>query len=768
MNCDYLQAEIIFWSCAGLSRDDAALAKPQAGPAAEMRFEPDGRFYAGRLSVPAAGTLVLEFTCPRPLRLWIGGELALDESLFWRLYEREIRSAVSIPCAAGETTLLVEAGPRSGWFEHIDQHCPSRNREKVRAELKRRLPDRLNLKAAVAPGTVGPAVALRFLPGQFLRDGVTRQLVSARPIPGFAQDAPSLDVWSPVEVPDAPLLLTSDVLPGVAEEVTSAEEREHGRRRFYVPVANVSDAPRPLRETGAPETRVEPVLEITRTLSLVVEGAKGKVTVDFPAFESLGRHAPAREFRKLPRPEFAALRNSLPEPVLPPRLAGLERLYWYTWEVLCNLVREPKPESGLPNLYVATAAQGFLNHQFVWDSSFTAMCTAYAWRAFPATATLDLLYSRQFDGGYLHREHDVRDGVPTAYEPDFSPNPPITSVAEWALAALTGDRLRLAKVYPLLAAQHRWLQMNRRLRDGTYWTTGLANGLDNSPSLGDGYPCLTAQMAHDAETLGRMARLLGFEQEASAWDAEHTAIGEALNAGLWSESMQIYSTSLPEGGHNPNKVVTAFWPLWAGVAPAERVEPLARHLMDPRSFWRHHPIPSLAADSPHFRPAGDYWLGSTWAPTNYAAIKGFARAGRRDVAFAAALRHIQCMSEVLDATGHIWENYCSEKSERGSCSGPDYCWSALGPIAMLFEIILGFEPDALNNTLRWAPPDEELAGIRRLALGPATVSVECRRGAGGVRSVQVSTDRQFTLEIELAGRRIRRECPCGDTQFEMR
>jgi hypothetical protein len=768
MTSDYRQAEITFWSRAGLSRDDAALAQPQAGPAAEMRFEPDGRFYAGCLSVPAAGTLVLALTCPRPLRLWIGGALALDESLFWRCYEREIRAAISIPCAAGEISLLAEVGPRSGWSEDIDQHCPSRNREKVREELKRRLPDRLNLRAAVAPGVTGAAVALRFMPSQFVRDGVTRQLVSARPISGFTPDAPSLYIWSPVEMPEPPLMLASDVLPGHAEEVTSEEERKRGLRRFYVPVANALDAPPPLREVGTPETRIEPTIEVARTLALTVAGAQGSVTVDFPAFESLGHQAPVREFRKLARPQFADLRAALPEPVLPPRLAWMERIYWYTWEMLCNLIREPKPESGLPNLYVATAANGFLEHQFVWDSSFTAMCTAYAWRAFPATATLDLLYSRQFDGGYLHREHDVRDGVPAAYEPDFSPNPPITSVAEWILAALTGDRLRIAKVYPLLAAQHRWLQMNRRLPDGTYWTTGLANGLDNSPSLGDGYPCLTAQMAHDAEILGRMAHLLDRADEAAAWEAEHAAIGQALNAKLWSDSQQIYATSLSEGGHNPNKVVTAFWPLWAGVVPPERVENLKRHLLDPNSFWRHHPIPSLAADSPHFRPGGDYWLGSTWAPTNYAAIKGFARAGCRDVAFAAALRHIQCMSDVLAATGHIWENYCSEKSERGSCSGPDYCWSALGPIAMLLEIILGFEPDALHNTLRWTPPpDEEIVGIRRLALGAATVSAECRRGADGTHHVDVQTDRPFTLEIDLGGCRIRRDCPFGSTQFDV-
>ena len=463
-------------------------------------------------------------------------------------------------------------------------------------------------------------------------------------------------------------------------------------------------------------------------------------------------------------PDYREAKAALPEPVLPENLAWLRQAYDAAWEMLYALVRHPRPESGLPNAYIGTASQNFLYQQFVWDSSFTAMCTAYGWRALPALATLDVLYSRQFDGGYLHREHDTRDGLPIGFEPDFSPNPPIMSVAEWAIANLTGDVLRLAKVYPALKGIHAWLKANRRLPDGTYWTTGLANGLDNSPSLGDGYPDLTAQMAHDAEMLGLMARALGLTDEAVAWEAEHQAIGQALNAKLWSESMQIYSTSLPEGGHNPNKVVTAFWPLWAGVVPAERVAALAAHLKDEKSFWRHHPIPSLAADSPRFVPAGEYWLGSTWAPTNYAAIKGFYRAGQVALARETALRHLHCLTEVLRDTGHIWENYCSERSTRGNWSGPDYCWSALGPIAMLFEVIIGLQPLALSNTLRWCPPDEELIGVRNFPFGPATLSLCCRRTPQGPR-VEVETDRRFTLELRHGDGWVRHECLPGRTQF---
>ena len=250
-----------------------------------------------------------------------------------------------------------------------------------------------------------------------------------------------------MEEPTEPLFLRSSVLPQAAIEGTSEAERAAGLRRFYVPVASDLDQPQPLRATGA-EKRIEPVIEVARMLTLSVEGPGGSVELPMPAFESLGRLAPRREYAAVQFPTFDAVRDKLPQPVLPPELQRFEKTYYEAWRMLLSLVRDVRPESGLPNAYVATAAKGFLVHQFVWDSSFTAMATAYGWRVLPAYATLDLLYSRQFDGGYLHREHDVRDGLPAACEPDFSPNPPITSVAEWAIASLTGDRLRLARVYP--------------------------------------------------------------------------------------------------------------------------------------------------------------------------------------------------------------------------------------------------------------------------------------------------------------------------------
>jgi glycogen debranching enzyme len=445
-------------------------------------------------------------------------------------------------------------------------------------------------------------------------------------------------------------------------------------------------------------------------------------------------------------PTDDALLAKVPEPVLPEQYAGFMRLYRRSWQMTLELVRSPAAESGLPNAYVGTARKTFLNEMFMWDSCFTAMAYAYGWRAFPHTATLDDLYSFQQDGGYIPRETAAYDALPLLYEPDFSPNPPMPAVAELCFARLTGDVQRLAAVYPVLVGFHRWLQANRRLADGTYWTDGLANGLDNSPSLGEGYPDLTAQMAHAAECLAIIADAIGKPAEAGQWRAEQQEIGAACNAKLWSAELQFYATSLVGGGHNPNKVVTGFWPLWAGIVPAERIAPLARQLLDPQSFWRLHPVPSLAADSPSFRPGGDYWLGSVWAPTNTMVVKGFQRVGRIDLARQVTIKHLQAMLQVFDANGVIWENYSSDRFERGSRSGPDYSWSISGPIRLLIESLLGIEPDALSQTVRWTPIPGETLGLKRLALGPATISLLQGREQGK-DVITVATDQPFTLEL---------------------
>ncbi len=757
-------AVCVFWSHAGQSRRDPELdcgAAPENAGALALTQGPG--FHRARLQCLGSGTLLLHLGCPRPLRIWVDGRLGLDEHIAWRSFQRELRAAAIVPVEAGEVDLLIEVGPRPRHPRRIDLHCPSRSRQRLMSAVLERFPDVLSLDGTIEPGRA-PAISLRFTPSQFFRDGVAWQQVLVRPLREFSPQLSSDHVLA-IEQSPAILRLRSEVLPYDAVERTTDAHARVGLRRFFVPVSEPANAPPALREEAV-ESRLEPEIEVARMLRLSVEGEEGTLALSMPGFESLGRLAPHREYHEFRTPSIDELRPDVPKPILPEEWAALGGLYDAAWEMLLTLTRRPAPDSGLPNGYLTTSGGGFHHYVFVWDSSFTAMASAYAWRALDPGATLDVLYSRQFDGGYIHREVDVRDGMPVLYEPDFSPNPPLLAIAEWKIACLRGDRLRLRRVYPALLANHRWIKKNRRLDDGTYWTTGLANGLDNSPSLGEGYPDLTAQMAHAAETLATIATLLGLTDDADELRRGQLEIGAALNRRLWDESAGIYSTSLADGGHNPNKVVTAFWPLWAGIVPPDRVESLARHLTDPRSFARHHPVPSLAADSPHYQAGGDYWRGSTWAPTNYATIKGFARAGRWELARATALRHLQVMEEVRRTTGKIWENYAPDASRPGSVSQPDYSWSALGPIALLLEVVIGLEPDATRNAIAWTPPPGERVGVDHYPLGPATICL-LQEPNGERHRYTVRTDSPVTLEITTPSGVSIMNCRIGKSELDI-
>ena len=734
---------LVGWSAAGASATDAALDAPGAPPGdLHLPVGGDGTFRRLTLKCPQAGTLALSMDCPRALKAWVGDHQVLDEPLSWRDPQRRVQAVLLLPVGAGPVELTIEVGPRSRHPQGIDNDSPSRNRARVMEMVARMLPDVLTVSASLQQRNV-PACTLRFAPGQYRRAGVAYQEVVVHPAGGAVEAA----------------------LPALSTPLGAGRQagRTPAALRCFVPVVR-GDLP-PLRAEGVAETRPEPLSQIAALSSLSIGKPGEELVIGMPIYEGHGRLAPEREFRTLAWPSADDLLAQVPEPVLPARYADFLRLYRRSWQMVLELVRSPAPESGLPNDYVGTAKKSFMNEMFMWDSCFTAMAYAYGWRSLPVTATLDCLYSYQQDGGYISRESDVHTGLPLLYEPDFSPNPPMPAVAEVALARLTGDVARLRRAYPVLVGYHRWLDANRRLEDGTYWTTGLANGLDNSPSLGEGYPDLTAQMAHAAESLGIIAAAIGKSDEAKAWHAEHDAIAAACNAHLWSPELRFYSTSLPGGGHNPNKVVTGFWPLWAGIVPPDRVADLARHLLDPTSFWRLHPVPSLAADSPRFQPGGAYWLGSVWAPTNTAVVKGFQRVGRMDLARQVTVKHLQCMLQAFDATGVIWENYCSEKPERGSQSGPDYSWSISGPIRLLIETLLGIEADALTNSVRWTPIPGETMGLKRLAMGEATISL-LQSQEGGRDIITVDSDQPFTLVlVDSLGNADSREIGSGRTRI---
>ena len=88
-------------------------------------------------------------------------------------------------------------------------------------------------------------------------------------------------------------------------------------------------------------------------------------------------------------------------------------------------------------------------------------------------------------------------------------------------------------------------------------------------------------------------------------------------------------------------------------------------MKNPNTFARLHRVPTVAADEPGYNPAGEYWRGSVWAPTDTMVIRGLERYGYTDLAREIALNHLTNMGRVFEKTGTVWENYAPDKIEPG-------------------------------------------------------------------------------------------------------
>ena len=131
------------------------------------------------------------------------------------------------------------------------------------------------------------------------------------------------------------------------------------------------------------------------------------------------------------------------------------------------------------------------------------------------------------------------------------------------------------------------------------------------------------------------------------------------------------------------------------------------------------PLPSLSRSDSDFWPTGGYWRGSPWLPTSYMTIKALdARAARRsaptdggDYALARRLARetvfgmFETYRTIKPHT--IWECYSPTEAKPGTYakkpgySRPEFCgWSALGPISLFIEDIIGVkQADAFANRL---------------------------------------------------------------------
>lgn len=414
---------------------------------------------------------------------------------------------------------------------------------------------------------------------------------------------------------------------------------------------------------------------------------------------------------------------------------------------------------------------------WIWDTCFMALFCKYAPDRFPGVESLDNFYK------------PIHDVASTTLRIHHLDNPPLFAWVEWENFLFTGDAERLREVYQAGYLQKHFALMERlplpeplpcspnetffrKTPLGYHWA-GCCSGMDNTPRGGGGaapgarpddsrfgYPDILwvdalAQQALTAECLAKMAALFGDATEAERWQAVHQAHGELLNRHYWDEADGIYYDIHAAAPHARHKVKTpaAFWPMLAGLCSCEQAERLADQVANPAVFGGAVPFPSVSRDDPAFDSRGGYWRGGVWLPLAYMSIKALERYGFHDLADTAAetlVRHMcQTWREFEPHT--IWEAYSPTEAKPSThkrpdqMARPDFCgWSALGPLSLMIENVLGFfRADGVRRELHWRLRQAGRHGARNLRFGDVTASLIY----DGHGQVEIAANRPFVLYL---------------------
>ena len=475
-------------------------------------------------------------------------------------------------------------------------------------------------------------------------------------------------------------------------------------------------------------------------------------------------------------------RALIPQPVFDAE-PGYVELYWKAWE---QAYAHVKWQKGLVQpLYMD---EGLWDDTiWIWDSEFMVMFCKYAPKLFPGIQTLDNFYYTMLEdsGSSLRIQH-----------PD---NPPFFAWVENDYYKITGDRdhireLLLDKKFP----QRYWdlfptLSPERKLQFDHYpialkykgigyeWN-GISSGMDNTPRTRAGKGMLwvdaISQQALSALYISRLAKVVGDGATAREFKNKWKELRGIVNKYYWDDSDGCYYDIVPAPSGETASVAdvqaspsawrttgiltpASFWPMLAEIPSKAQARRMTEFALRPDKLGGEVPWVTVSRDDPDFDANdGLYWRGSMWLPTAYMGIKALEKYGFQEAADTTAEKALSWMLRTYcDYEPHtIWECYSptapTPSSNHGKRVRPDFCgWSALGPISLFIENVLGFHDiDASSRTVRWDIRHDCRHGLNNLTFGDTTTDLLYDPAAS---TVTIRSNKPYCLILNGKSHRIR-------------
>jgi hypothetical protein len=210
-----------------------------------------------------------------------------------------------------------------------------------------------------------------------------------------------------------------------------------------------------------------------------------------------------------------------------------------------------------------------------------------------------------------------RDGQP---QPHFHKYSSWLIHALWQRALATGDFDGLVARYPLLLADYRAWQRDKRLESGLYWQHDVWDAMEESisGSRRDKHirPTINSYMYGNAVALAAIARLAGDAQTAAALDAEAEQLRRLVLDTLWNADRAFFEVVREEGGFAHVREAIGFIPWYFNLPPDTPEHGSAwAQLTNPDGFRAPWGITTAERRHPEFRSHGVgtcEWDGAVW------------------------------------------------------------------------------------------------------------------------------------------------------------
>jgi hypothetical protein len=261
----------------------------------------------------------------------------------------------------------------------------------------------------------------------------------------------------------------------------------------------------------------------------------------------------------------------------------------------------------------------------------------------------------------------------------------------------------------------KWLMVGEGFADN-----GLANASMemNSVEAVD----LNAQLVLEHTAAAYIAEKLNQLDEAEEHYRYAESLQQRLNHVLWDEEdgyyYSMYNPPLAkyEAEQIRNIHYTNLWPLWLGLAPAERAKRIIDdYILNEEHFWSDYGIRSMSKSDRRYNNAkmgtalrpdasGPYgicsnWQGPIWSLTNYLMAIALKRYGYEKEAMQVTEKIVSVLANEVKEKGHFYENYSAETGE-GLSNGGIASWC----------LMIRFLPEHISTDTIWMLKGLKLPG----------------------------------------------------------